>query len=154
MANIPSAANITNPPSKQNNDQLEIEHFKHLCELQKHFNDKLIEAITFHVTTFSLIIAGVMWLVVEKKIPVGSQIRLASLADAVVIMLSIVTIIRIIGNLRAWFNARVRQHQIFPQALPPRLIKSLFSEFALVTIVALGGVFFIITNPIIIFGLS
>ncbi|WP_143012346.1 hypothetical protein [Methylobacterium phyllostachyos] len=128
-------------------EDFKLEHFKSLFELARHYNDKLTEAFTFFIQTITVIIGGCFYLVLEKKIDTAHTREFILLSDAIVTLLTIITLCRIFGNLTAWYNIRKQQFENYHGVRPPRPFRSSVMEcFMAAGVVAAWGVF-LYANP-------
>lgn len=135
-----------------NEEELQKEHFSHICAQTNYFNDKLTEAFTFFVQTYTVIVGGCIWLAIQKDLKPISREAEIWLSNGLVILLTIVTLARVIGNLTAWWGARKMQHKILSSVPLPHRFGSTWLEIILAISVAAACGLFCLENPFKVIG--
>jgi hypothetical protein len=127
-------------------EDLETEHFKYLCEMTRHFNDKVIESFVFYVQTLALIIGGSIWLAIQNVKQDHIQ-AFRYLSDGTVWLLTFITLARISENVRSWNGYRTAQNQVLPSVPLPKTVRASITEGAMMLGVLAAAILFSAYNP-------
>ncbi len=75
----------------------------------RYHNEKVMEAYAGFTRIFSLVVGGAIWLRIQEKFDATDAPKYALLANILVTFITLVTIVIIVENVRAWYGYRQAQ---------------------------------------------
>lgn len=69
-------------------------------------NERSVEAFKMFLQTFAAIVGGSIWLSLQPAISHSARSRFTTLSNAAVILLSVVIVVAVVDNVRAWRGYR------------------------------------------------
>jgi hypothetical protein len=112
----------------------------------RYHNEKIIESFEFFIKVFTTVVGGSIWLSMQKDVATKFG-AYQTLSNSVVSVITIVAVIRVLENLRAWHGYRNAQCRLEPSIPKPKPIRASVSEAVMVLGMITAAVLFVRFNP-------
>jgi hypothetical protein len=124
----------------------EEKQYEFVSEQVRYFNEKIIESFNFFIKVFSAVAGGSIWLSMQKDYA-GKFSSYLTLSNSIVVLITVIAVIRVIENLRAWHGYRNAQCRLDFRIPTPRPFRASVLEALMVVGMITAAVLFWVYNP-------